>query len=170
MRGSHRHRWDVSPAEAEAIQIRLRPLVETEDRLGVVLRVAGLDVSFPAQDRARAAAVVLELPELRRVETRVAERPVAFPYRPGLFSFREGPAALAALDLLEQPPEHHGHLVGRPLPGGRQAPVMEELRVPEDPERGVRVPDVHRQQHGANRCTRGATPTRARDEAGADRR
>ena len=100
------HRWDVTPAEARRIQEAGRALVVTEDRLGPIDRVAGIDVGF-AQGRAvaRAAVAVLAFPSLAPVETAVARRPVHFPYVPGLLSFREIPAVLDALAQLRVRPD-----------------------------------------------------------------
>lgn len=102
----HLHPWSVSPAEAVAIQQRLRALVETEDRLGPVRFVAGVDVGFE-DDYAitRAAIAVLRFPELELHDQAVARRPTQFPYVPGLLSFREIPAVLDALERLRQPPD-----------------------------------------------------------------
>ncbi len=100
------HPWDVTPAEAVAIQQRLRGLVETADRLGPVARVAGVDVGFEEGGRiTRAAVVVLSFPNLAMVEQAVARQPTSFPYVPGLLSFREVPAVLKALQQLSAPPD-----------------------------------------------------------------
>ncbi len=96
------HRWDVTPAEAREIQERLRQYTILRDGLGGVRTVAGLDVGFPGR-LARAAAAVFTYPGLEFVASAVAEREVEFPYVPGLLTFREGPAALAALDALSVP-------------------------------------------------------------------
>lgn len=93
------HRWDVTPEEAVALQQQLRRQVVLQADLGRVERVAGVDVSFRG-DRARAAVVVLSFPQLTVVERALAEVPVTFPYIPGLLSFREGPAVLAAFERL----------------------------------------------------------------------
>ncbi len=93
------HSWDVTPGEAAAWQQRLRPQVRLEPFAGPVRRVAGVDVSFRA-DRARAAVVVLSFPALELVDQAWAEVAVSFPYIPGLLSFREGPAVLAAFARL----------------------------------------------------------------------
>jgi deoxyribonuclease V len=53
----------------------------------------------------RAAVVVLRFPELELVETSVIRRPTAFPYIPGLLSFREAPAVLEAIDRLRALPD-----------------------------------------------------------------
>lgn len=68
--------------------------------------IAGADVAY-AKERGKcyAAVVVLSLPGLRVVEWAGAERAVKFPYVPGLLSFREGPAVLAALARLRHRPD-----------------------------------------------------------------
>lgn len=98
------HGWDVTTEEAIAIQKRLAPLVVRENQLGPVRYVAGIDAGFP-RETARAAIAVLTYPELEVVETAVAEVPVTFPHVPGLLSFREAPAALAAYARLKTRPD-----------------------------------------------------------------
>jgi deoxyribonuclease V len=102
------HRWDVSASEAFAIQQRLRGMVSLEDAPNLnipdgVRLIAGVDMS--ASGVARAAVVLLSFPELELIEAAVAERPLDFPYIPGLLSFREAPAILAAFEKLRQPPD-----------------------------------------------------------------
>lgn len=102
------HSWDVSPAEARAIQERLAPRVEREDRIGSVERVAGLDVGFDRRGKdatARAGVATLRFPSLEPAEEVTVEEPVTFPYVPGLLSFREVPVLLRALDRLETLPD-----------------------------------------------------------------
>lgn len=96
--------WDVSPQEAVATQLRLAPLVVRENRVGVVRRVAGVDVGFVG-GVARAAIAVLRYPELDVVDVGLAKRPVSFPYVPGLLSYREAPAVLAAVEALRVAPD-----------------------------------------------------------------
>lgn len=101
----HAHPWDVSPREAVAIQRELAPLVrERPLDLGAVRTVAGLDVSV-RDDRVRAAVVVYDVAGRAVVDQAVWEGPVAFPYVPGLLSFREVPAILPALEQLRQLPD-----------------------------------------------------------------
>jgi len=98
--------WPSTPAEAIAIQQRLRGRVIARDRLGPVRFVAGLDVGFEQDERvARAAVAVLSFPDLRMADQAVARRPVTFPYIPGLLSFREVPVLLDAIDRLGQRPD-----------------------------------------------------------------
>ena len=100
------HAWDVTPAEARAIQDRLRSRVRLGDDLGPVRYVAGTDVAFEDGMRiTRGAVAILSYPELELVEHAVARRPTAFPYVPGLLSFREIPALLDALDRLTRVPD-----------------------------------------------------------------
>ena len=100
------HRWDVSLKEAVAIQRELCAQVVLTDRLGPVQRVAGIDVGFKERGAvARAAVVILRYPELTLVEHAVSERPVQFPYVPGLLSFREVPVVLEALARLDRGPD-----------------------------------------------------------------
>lgn len=65
-----------------------------------IRRVAGVDVGYPGGERARAAVVEMDFPEMRIRARAVIETPVSFPYIPGLLSFREAPAILAALEQL----------------------------------------------------------------------
>ena len=98
------HPWDVSPAEAIAIQRELRDRVSIVplDRQPQV--IAGVDVSVKG-GQARAAVVLLSYPDLTPFQATTAERPVSFPYVPGLLAFREGPVVLAALAQLDGRPD-----------------------------------------------------------------
>jgi deoxyribonuclease V len=109
------HRWDMAPAAGRALQMEWRGRVEVRDRLGRIRRVAGADVAFNAAVRgtrapggvgeAIAAVVVFSYPEWEELECAVARRPLAFPYVPGLLSFREIPAILGALEGLREAPD-----------------------------------------------------------------
>ena len=105
----HSHPWDLTPAEAVSLQRRLAGLVEKGDALPprkALTRVAGVDVGFEDQGRiTRAAVVLLTFPDLVLVESAVARVPTTFPYVPGLLSFREIPAVLAALEGLQCVPD-----------------------------------------------------------------
>ena len=80
--------------------------------------VAGVDAAYSKTDRQiYGAAVVMSLPELVVVETATACGTVAFPYLPGLFSFREAPILQAALRQLRQQPDVilvDGHGIAHP--------------------------------------------------------
>lgn len=98
--------WPRTASEAIALQRTLRAQVIAEDRLGAVRYVAGLDVG-PESDAGvvRAAAAVLSFPDLRTADQGVVRAPAPIPYIPGLLSFREAPALLAALDRLGVVPD-----------------------------------------------------------------
>jgi len=101
-----RHPWDISPAEAIAIQQRLRGEVEREDRLGPVGHVAGVDVGFEEGGAiTRAAVAVLGFPALELKDYAIFRAPTCFPYVPGLLSFREVPAVIGALERLTVIPD-----------------------------------------------------------------
>ncbi|MGM0914806.1 MAG: deoxyribonuclease V [Pseudomonadota bacterium] len=105
------HEWNLAPADAIALQKRLSGRVEREDRLGEVRRIAGVDIGFEqGGEVTRAAVVVLAWPAgedglFEVVEQVVQREPTRMPYIPGLLSFREVPAALAAFDRLSVRPE-----------------------------------------------------------------
>lgn len=100
------HPWDVSAPEARAIQDRLAAAVIRTDALSGIANVTGIDAGFIDDGKlTRAAVVVLSFPALEPIDSAIAVVPTAYPYVPGLLSFREIPAVLAALDQLRVMPE-----------------------------------------------------------------
>jgi len=100
------HRFTISPAEAIAVQRRLAGRVAIRALEGRPRWLAGVDCAFSADGARCVAAVVLWDRETKQaVETRTAWRPLRFPYVPGLLSFREAPAILAALRRLRASPD-----------------------------------------------------------------
>ncbi len=104
------HRWDVTPAEARQIQEALRDRVSLQDTasLDTIELVAGIDnayVTHEGKTTAYAVIVVFRFPSLDQVEAVYAERPVTFPYVPGLLSFREIPAIMDAWGRLQEKPD-----------------------------------------------------------------
>jgi deoxyribonuclease V len=115
---ARRHPWNVSCQEAWAIQEKLRELWVGSDHFGKICTVAGLDAAFVLTgsqamkkkanrwnrlreaNRAIACVVVYRFPEMEELAREFAIVPLEFPYVPGLLSFREIPALLAALHKL----------------------------------------------------------------------
>ena len=96
--------WDLTPAEAIALQKRLSSFVTRKSKVKRVATVAGIDTGYN-QGTSRAAVVKLEYPSLKPIASAVAERPVRFPYIPGLLSFREGPVIIEAFEKLNTLPD-----------------------------------------------------------------
>ncbi len=106
MQVCQRHAWQVTPAEAQAIQRSLAGQVSRKDEVGSLRLVAGVDISSDrASGMAAAAAVVLAYPQMTVVERSVVRQKVDFPYIPGLLSFREAPLILAACEKLDRTPD-----------------------------------------------------------------
>lgn len=100
----HPHPWNVSPAEAVAIQRDLAGKVRIEPLAGDIRHIAGVDVSVRGS-RVQTAIVVLEIATLQLVDKAIWHGDVQFPYIPGLLSFREMPAILPALEQLSITPD-----------------------------------------------------------------
>lgn len=105
------HRWDVTPLEAIEIQNRLRRQLILDQAPAVIRTIAGVDVSNAfGSNRLFAAVVVLDLlhPQPKGfpiLEVATASLEVAFPYVPGLLSFREIPVVLKAWEKLQIRPD-----------------------------------------------------------------
>lgn len=111
--------WDGNVAAAKQQQTLLAAQTRLRDDFPQPLRtVAGLDVGFEDQGAiTRAACVLLDADTLQPLEQHIARLPTAMPYIPGLLSFREMPALLAALALLSRPPDLllvDGHGIAHP--------------------------------------------------------
>ena len=100
------HSWDLTPQEAIAVQKHLAGKVirKSETDIGDVATVAGVDVHCQP-GLATAAVVVIRLSDRATVDQATAVKKIRFPYLPGLLTFREGPAILAALDHLTAAPD-----------------------------------------------------------------
>lgn len=98
--------WPTNFDEAREIQLRLRDQVIRDNQLGLVHRVAGVDVGFEDGGKTtRAAIAVLDFPALTLHEQVVTRTPTHFPYVPGYLSFRELPGVMQALEQLRSLPD-----------------------------------------------------------------
>lgn len=99
------HRWDISPAQAAALQRELARQVRVEPLAGPIRTVAGADCAFTADGRILAVAVLCDAATRKVLATALEIQPCRFPYVPGLLSFREAPALLAAVRKLRPAPD-----------------------------------------------------------------
>ena len=107
MQINQRHSWNLTTAEAKAIQEELQKEVITEDKFNQPVKyVAGVDMGFEADGAiSRAAVAVLSFPDLQLQEQSIVRRATTFPYIPGFLSFREIPAVLDALEKINTIPD-----------------------------------------------------------------
>lgn len=106
MKITQRHQWVTTIEEATTIQQQLKPELITEDKLGEISYIAGVDVGFEQEGTiSKAAVVILNFPNLQLQETAIAKRPTSFPYLPGFLSFREIPAVCSALEKINITPD-----------------------------------------------------------------
>ena len=88
--------------EAVARAVAATPTVS----LDRVRCIAGADASYSPDGRTvHAAVAVLGLPDLNVLERCWVSREVPFPYVPGFFAFREGPAIISAVGALTRQPD-----------------------------------------------------------------
>jgi deoxyribonuclease V len=118
------HNWNLSYKEAVDLQEHLARRVRLTPVRKMPKLVAGLDCAFSKNGREIIAAViVLKLPDktvipasssvipakagiqFEIIETATVVQKVTFPYIPGLLSFREAPACIAAVEKLKTKPD-----------------------------------------------------------------
>lgn len=157
--------WDGDVPRARQLQARLAARVRLQDAFPPLGHVAGVDVGFEEGGAVtRAAAVLLDADSMQPLAEAVARLPTRMPYLPGLLSFRELPAVLAALAQLPQVPDLvfvDGHGVAHPRGLGIAAHlgvitdlptlgVAKKILVgrhdPVGPTRGDRQPLLHQGQ------------------------
>ena len=98
--------WDGSIAAARTLQAELAKRVSLQDDFPKPKLLAGFDVGFEEEGAiTRAAAVLLDAETLQPLESHIARVETSMPYVPGLLSFRELPALIAALAMLTRTPD-----------------------------------------------------------------
>ncbi|MES2820646.1 MAG: deoxyribonuclease V [Pseudomonadota bacterium] len=154
--------WDGSAQQARVLQRTLAEQVRLEDDFPPLQLIAGVDVGFEQRGAVTlAAAVLLRADTFELLDQQVVRLPTTMAYVPGLLSFRELPALLAALRALPRVPDliycdgqgiahprrlgiasHLGVVTGLPTIG-----VAKNILVGEHaelaPQRGARVPLMH---------------------------
>jgi deoxyribonuclease V len=101
------NRWDVTPSEAVEVQRQLRERLVLQPPPGLrVERVGGADISTEkGNDTGCGGIVVLDAATLVPVAQASAAVELAFPYVPGLLSFRELPIVAASWAKLSVRPD-----------------------------------------------------------------
>ncbi len=100
------HDWDIAQDEAVALQRELAQQVDVSQPLGRCELIAGADVSYNRfSDIIYAGVLVWRVSDSTIVERVSAVTETHFPYVPGLLSFREAPALLAAFAKLQTEPD-----------------------------------------------------------------
>ncbi len=106
VRPVRRHRWDLTPKQAIALQNRMRTRLVLRGGPRAPRLVAGADVAYDkATATCFAAVVVMRSPGMEIVECATASGRTSFPYVPGLLTFREGPILLRAFAALRTRPD-----------------------------------------------------------------
>jgi len=101
-----KHSWNIPPGRAIAVQKALAGLVSSEPLAGPVETIAGTDCAFlDGGKKIVAAAVLFDAKSMAPLGSTSAVRPCRFPYIPGLLSFREAPAVIAAVEKLIPRPD-----------------------------------------------------------------
>lgn len=112
------HSWPTSRGQAMAIQRELCERVDISGNFRPPSTIAAVETAYGYEGKVVfAATAVVTFPELEVVERTFAHRPAVFPYVPGLFYFREGPAMIAALEQIEAEVDViivHGHGLAHP--------------------------------------------------------
>jgi deoxyribonuclease V len=100
------HNWKLTPAEAVQLQKKLASKIRFIHIKREPKLVAGLDCAFTKDgSKIVACAVVMTMPDFKVIEIKTAKQKIAFPYVPGLLSFRESPACIAAVEKLNSSPD-----------------------------------------------------------------
>ena len=106
MKINHLHKWQVTPEQARAIQKTISGMVSRSGSVKTPHLIAGVDISCSRfRDSACAAVVLLDYPGMKLVDFVISEKPIDFPYIPGLLSFREAPLILDACEKLKYTPD-----------------------------------------------------------------
>jgi deoxyribonuclease V len=100
------HTWNVTPREAIALQKQLAGNVVQQPLACKCELIAGADASYTRfSSIGYAAVVVLKTSDWSVVEAQHVVGKVAFPYVPGLLTFREAPLLMRAFKKLKHRPD-----------------------------------------------------------------
>ena len=110
------HAWDVSVKEALRLQHLIKSQVSAVDDLNHIEMIAGVDVNY-GKKTGQAGVAVFSFPAMELIESCSHLGEITFPYMPGLFSFREIPLLIPALEKVKNIPQLilvDGHGIAHP--------------------------------------------------------
>ncbi|MFX0097215.1 MAG: endonuclease V [Candidatus Hodarchaeota archaeon] len=97
--------WPCALEELRKIQEYVAKKTKIQDDLNYPLKVVtGVDLAFSGEE-AIAAAVSLDYSTLEKVEDKIIQERLLFPYIPTYLSFREGAIAVRVVKSLQNPPD-----------------------------------------------------------------
>src|SRR5262245_42560127 len=100
------HPWDLTPTGAIELQRTLVAQIRDTPLKSMPRIVAGADCAFSSDGkRVIAGWVNWDISRQREIESATADMEISFPYVPGLLTFREAPALIAAAAKLISDPE-----------------------------------------------------------------
>jgi|SRR5579871_91281 len=159
------HSWDLTRAEARALQRQLADRVDQRQPLTGCDLIAGADVSYNRSSNILyAGVVVLRMDDLTIVEKRGVACEVTFPYVTGLLSFRETPALLKVFAQIETKPDAvivDGHGYSHPRRFGFACHVGLWLNLPSVGCAKTRLIGTYKEP---GRRAGSVTPLKAKDE------
>ena len=113
MKPARVHSWNVSPEEATAIQVNLRPKVKVLPYDRPINLIGATAVAFDTNnDTIHAVIVVVKYPEMSLTEQFGISQEMRFPYISGLLAFREGGPLIQLLHKVGKDPDllmFHAH-------------------------------------------------------------
>ena len=153
--------WDVTPKQAIEIQKQIADLVRITPLDKKIKTIAGADVSLNMFGKdLYAGIIVLSYPDLNVIEHACVKVEVAFPYIPGLLSFREIPGLLKCYEKLKIKPDliivdgqgiahprkmgiaaHFGVLINTPTIGCGKSKLYGEFANAENPGDAQKITD-----------------------------
>jgi len=98
--------WPIDERQAIELQNQWRDRIITESGFGEIKTVAGVETAYNIHEKLIfAAVVVMTFPDLKPIGQSFSSGTAQFPYIPGLFAFREGPAIIDAFSRLKTDPD-----------------------------------------------------------------
>jgi len=177
MKYKNLHKWDLPPKDAIRMQYRLRDMVIIKKlALKKIATIAGVDISIK-DNRCKAAIVVMSYPKLEILEKATHFSKVAYPYVPGLLTFREGPAIIECIKKITKKPDlfifdgqglahprkmglasHMGIILNKPSVGSAKSHLYGSYKTPGKKKGDFSlIKDTEGNSIGAALCTRDGT-------------